>query len=763
MGGLFPGAASLDDFWNHVEQGIDVCREVPPGRWPVPPESILSKTPGISDSVFNRRGCFIEGFVPDLSGSGLPSEIAGSLDPMFHYLIRAGKMAFAQAALSKVDRNRVGVIVGNIALPTSSISALAQSLLLPIYEKRILGEKAGNSSIPFEPLNRFVTGLPASILAKSLGLGGGAYALDAACASSLYAVKLACDELLAGRADAMLAGGLSRADSLYTQVGFTQLRALSVSGCCSPFDAKGDGLVVGEGAGVVVLKRLEDALQDQDAIQGLICGVGLSNDLEGTLLLPSSEGQLRALRHAYAQAGWTPEMVDLIECHATGTPVGDAVEFESLSRLWNSGKTPSHRCVLSAVKSNIGHLLTGAGSAGLIQVLLSIRNKKLPPVAHFQKPSEKIKLHGSPFRILSQSDSWEARGSNVPRRAAVNGFGFGGINAHLLVEEWIGQKELPARKRAKKQPVAPNIAIVGMGVHAGKWKDLNSFCSRVLGGAGEDKPVTRPLWRNIKADEMTTASGAVEMSFPGWYLEDLSIPMDRFHISPRELAEMLPQQLLMLDTVRMALADAQNPKLAPDKTGVFIGLGLDLRTTDFQFRWTAREKAPIWAKALGLDSQQNETQEWMAQAHQGAGPELNSDRTVGALGGLVASRIAREYHSGGPSHTVCSEETSGIRALEVAIRALQSGEIDTALAGAVDLNGDIRSLAATHLIRPWSQKGTARPFDSDADGAVPGEGAAAVVLKRLEDARRDGDRVYAVIRGFGVAGGERTRLRGSRT
>src|SRR5262249_35104928 len=178
--------------------------------------------------------------------------------------------------------------------------------------------------------NRHVTGLPAGIRAKALGLGGLCYTLDAACASSLYAVKLAMDELQSGRADAMLAGGLSRPDSLYTQMGFAQLRALSPTGRCSPFDARADGLVGGGGAGVFVLERLDDALREGHRVLGIIAGVGLSNDRAGALLAPASEGQLRAMRAAYEQAGWRPGEVELIECHATGTPVGDAVEFQSL-------------------------------------------------------------------------------------------------------------------------------------------------------------------------------------------------------------------------------------------------------------------------------------------------------------------------------------------------------------------------------------------------------------------------------------------------
>ncbi len=172
----------------------------------------------------------------------------------------------------------------------------------------------------------------------------------------------------------MLAGGLSRPDSLYTQMGFSQLHALSPSGTCSPFDQRGDGLVVGEGCGMVLLKRTEDAVRDGDHIYAVIRGIGLSNDIGGSLLAPAAEGQLRAMRAACQQAGWSPTDVDLIECHATGTPVGDAVEFASLRSLWGESGWRRGQCVIGSVKSNIGHLLTAAGSAALIKTLLAMKH-----------------------------------------------------------------------------------------------------------------------------------------------------------------------------------------------------------------------------------------------------------------------------------------------------------------------------------------------------------------------------------------------------
>src|SRR4051794_37345335 len=336
MGGIFPGAPDLDRFWANVAGGVDSTREVPPGRWLLDVADAYDARVGVPDRVYSTRGGFVEGFQLDPVGLDLDPDLIGRLDPMVHLALHAGRAAWRSAVTGGIDRRRVGVILGNIVLPTESASALARETLGRTLAER-LGVAAGGGgggAGQVDPLNAYVAGLPAGLLARALGLRGGSYTLDAACASSLYALKLAADELLSGRADAMLTGGLSRPDPLYTQMGFSQLRALSASGSARPFDARADGLVVGEGAGMFVLKRLSDAQRHGDTIHAGIAGAGLSNDVDGGLLAPSSEGQLRAMREAYEQAGWDPRDVDLIECHATGTPVGDAVEFASLRELW---------------------------------------------------------------------------------------------------------------------------------------------------------------------------------------------------------------------------------------------------------------------------------------------------------------------------------------------------------------------------------------------------------------------------------------------
>lgn len=723
MGGIFPGATDLAAFWRNIRDSVDTTRDVPPHRWILDPRRARAAGPE-PDRVFSARGCFVDDFTLDAAGLDIDRDLPAALDPLYHLVLHAGRAAFHDAVTDSLDRRRVGVVLAAIALPTDASSAITREILGADFERRLLAPSNGDepASLRTHPLNSRVTGLPAALLAQALQLGGGSYTLDAACASSLYALKLAGDELREGRADAMLAGGVSRPECLYTQMGFTQLLALSKSGRCAPFDAACDGLIVGEGAGLLVLKRLDDALRDDDRIYGVIRGIGLSNDIGGSLLAPDSEGQLRAMREAYTQAGWAPDAVDFIECHGTGTPTGDAEEIASLRSLWKDVVARPGGCPIGSVKSMIGHLLTGAGAAGLIKVLLAMREKTLPPSANYRDGGQVIPLADSPFRVQTAPEPWPLRPNNTPRRAAISAFGFGGINAHVLVEEFV-----PIQNRSRKAaPSVPSsagitertnepIAIVGMAAHFGAADSLKKFAQRVL-------------------HDRTPESCR---------LKRLTVPIGRYRLPPAEIPEVLPQQILMLDVAAAALEDAGLPlRERRPRVGAIIGMALDFGTTNFHLRWWIEGQARRWAENLGLDLDERDLEKWIAALKEAAGPALNAARTLGALGGMIASRIAREFQLGGPSFAVSCDEASGLRAVEIAARALSRNEIDAAIVGAVDLTGDIRNVVTTAALRQLN--------GGAVDGAI-GEGAAAVILKRLIDARTDGDRIYAVLRGAGAA------------
>ncbi len=790
MSGVFPKATGLSMFWDNIVNKVDATVDIPSSRWPVAADWTLGDA-SVADQAYSRRACLIQDFSFDADRffkNGCPY---GELEPLHQWVLHAVDDAVRQSRLDTTNKQRIGTILAAIALPTAASSAMTG---------RFYGDQLLNSAAPEieDPLknhrddmpanasiqNRLkvlapgvrrddgrgprIVSAPAAMVARVFGFGGGTFTLDAACASSIYAVKLACDELQAFRADAMIAGGVSGADTVYTQIGFSQLRALSRSGRCAPFDASADGLLVGEGAGILVLKRLDDALRDGDTLYGVIHGIGLSNDMRGNLLAPDSEGQLRAMRSAYAAAGWQPWEVDYIECHGAGTPVGDATELKSLRELWREAPADHGPCGIGSVKSMIGHLLTGAGAAGMIKTLLALHHGTLPPSLKFEKAGANSPLIGAPFHVQTEPADWPQNPAGRPPRAAVSAFGFGGINGHVLFERWDAKradKSLPRPANGSATPsrhhdievsgAAPapcDIAIVGMEVALGPLGSRTAFQHAVFNGkqALIDPPQTR--WRIPE-----TFAEFIGRPLPaGGFITEVSVELGEFQIPPGEIPDILPQQLLMLKVAAGAMGDAGLPLRQPRvRMGTIIGIGFDFEATNFHLRWVLPDWVHRWREEFGLriddrlDDQRIDA--WLIEARDTCGPPLTPTRTLGALGGIVASRIAREFRFGGPSFVVSAEEASGLRAVEMAVRLLQSGQTDAMLVGAVDLNCDERNLTTRFSPQSFSAGGRIDPFDRNADGTLPGEGAAALVLKRLADAKADGDRIYAVIKGIAGA------------
>ena len=754
MAGLFPGALDVATLWANVAGKRDATAEVRRERWIAPPEAMVSAQLQ-PDRAYSCRCCLLPDFEFDPRGLGLSPTLAAALDPLYHVVLQAGRDALTGPAAPALDRERTGVILAAIVLPTEASSALTRDIIGRKIEAAVLGGSPAWRPDPSTGRERYfasrVAGLPAAILARAFGLGGGSYTLDAACASSLYAVKLACDELRSGRADAMLTGGVSRPDCLFTQVGFSQLRALSPSGRCAPFDRDADGLVVGEGAGLLVLKRLADALREGDRIHGLIRGIGLSNDLKGSLLAPDSEGQLRAMRAAYTAAGWSPQDVDYVECHGAGTPVGDATELESLRALWAESGREAGPCAIGSIKSMIGHLLTAAGAAGTIKTLLAMQHGLLPPTLHFSEAPAGSPLERSPFRVQTEAQPWDRRRDGSPRRAAVSAFGFGGINAHLLLEEWLPESgkpttaapPVPGTRHQETLAVSvpsspgPGVAIVGMALCIGRAASLDLFAAELAKGRSLVGPRPKDRWKGC--DDVLLHLKELQ----GAFLSEVAIESDTFHIPPREVPDILPQHLLMLQTAADAMADAGlSLREEQPAMGAVIGVDFDFEATNFHLRWHLDQAFPGWVRSRSPDVQGQMAAQWLPRLKEACSPPLTANRVLGALGSMVASRIARELRLGGPSFVVSAEAASGLRALEIGVRAVQSGQMDAALVGAVDLHGDLRSAALQHLLAPSN------------DGfPPPADGSAALVLKRLDRAEADGDRIYAVIRGLGAGSG----------
>ena len=712
MAGVFPQAGNTKIFLDHILHKKDCIIKIPDHRWTGPVQNFVSRVP-LPDKAISGKAGIIEGFELDPSGFMIDKSLVSLLDPVHKLVLHAGREAFLQCFHSKEDKKRTGVILAAIALPTDRSSH---------FSRQILCDNTYKGPVPGDFSSNGMVFLPAAILSRAMGFYGTSFTLDAACASSLYAIKLACEHLHLKKADIMVTGGVSRPDSLYTQIGFTQLQALSPSGRCSAFDKSADGLVVGEGAGIVILKRLEDAVACGDTIHAVITGAGVSNDIDGTLVGPASEGQVRAMIQAYKQADWSPLDIQYMECHGSGTPVGDAVEITSIHELYNIFDCPGASLSIGSVKSMTGHLLTAAGAAGFIKTLLSMNKGILPPSLNFNSPPAQSPLNHSNVRVQTDVEEWKPKSPGTTRKAAVSAFGFGGINAHLLLEEYKADPKrhgVKALEKSEKIHCVP-CAVIGMDTILKDCNDLSGFTDLIFGKTRLTPGLPGSRWRR-------TGIRAVKEK-KGFFLDLFSTFYGEFHIPPIQMEDILPQHILFLKAAKGALEDAGiNPRPLEGEPlrhhmGCAVGIEFDYGATDFHLRWTA--------DSLEEDLKTN------------LSPPLTFNRTLGALGGIVASRAAREFKLGGPSFTLSAGAGSGIKAIETGVHSLSTGETDIFVCGCVDLAGDIRQFALNDKAKPHSGE------------TLPSEGSAALVLKRLDQAIADNDRIYGVINGIsGSAGG----------
>ena len=615
LGGIFPGGLDPAGLWRAAIEKRWLGTEPAPGRWVLPPGQIRDSSAILPDRVRSGVLCAIPAeFTP-------PEQ-----DPPESLALLAARQALGGAKLESVDRAKIGVILGNIFLPTRDSARRA----VEVFGGRNTPPAAATPSDSLGPA------MASFAVAREFGLGGGHQTLDAACASSLYAIHLGARELMMGRLDAALVGGVSAPDSLYTQMGFSQLRALSPSGRCRPFHTSADGLIVGQGAGMVVLKRLADALAQGDDILALVAGAGLSNDLDGGLLAPSTEGQLRAMRSAYASGGIPVGDVDWFECHATGAPVGDQVEIKSLAELLRStgrlpsgGLSPEQRIPVGSIKSNIGHLLTAAGGAALAKALLAFANERIPGMAGSDDPSGDLSHPDCPVILPAGERAWERdTRAKRPRRAALSAFGFGGINAHIVLEDHIPSARAMVANPGAFAPVIPPVAITATAIVP----------------AEDDH-----------TGEIRVASGSLR-------------------IPPVEMASMLPQQLRALAAAnKLAGATSLSGDLAGPGTAVVLQATTDPATTNYHLRWVGLSR--------GMDPDDPSLP-----------PPLDANRVMGALASIAASRIARQLRLGGPCYTFASGPGGGIaQGIRTAEALLASGEVDRVIVGAVESPPDPRT------------------------------------------------------------------------
>ncbi len=457
MGVLLPGAPDLESYWQNLVNGVDSISEVPEHRWNAcfyDPDAATG--PAQADRIYCRRGGFIDGLAEiDPTQFGItPSSVAGTEpDQLIALRVAASAIADAGGQQRLPARDRIGVVLGRGGYPTPALVRLQQRVRTVHQLVRALGELLPDLAPeqldrvkavftgqlgPHEPESAIglVPNLAASRIANRLDLRGPAYTVDAACASALIAVDQAIGELIRERCDVVLAGGVHHCHDITLWSVFAQLRALSPSQRSRPFDRAADGILIGEGTGVVVLKRLADAERDADRVYAVIRGTGVASDGRTTSLFnPDPDGQVLALERAWRAAGLDPTepgSLGLLEAHGTATPAGDQAELVTLERVFGPF-TGGERTVIGSVKSMIGHTMPAAGIAGLVKAALAVHRGVLLPTLGCEDPHPA--LARTRFRPIGSAQPWELGDGQRARRAAINAFGFGGINAHVVLEQ----------------------------------------------------------------------------------------------------------------------------------------------------------------------------------------------------------------------------------------------------------------------------------------------------------------------------------------
>uniref|UniRef100_UPI00397E46B1 type I polyketide synthase n=1 Tax=Amycolatopsis sp. lyj-90 TaxID=2789285 RepID=UPI00397E46B1 len=724
-----PGAVgSPGEFWEMLRSGVDGVGEVPVSRFDI--GEVFDPNPDAVGRSYTRRGAFmddVEHF--DNEFFGILASEARAMDPQQRVLLEVAYEAFHCAGYNKkiLRNSNFGVYVG-VANQDWTI---------------VTGDEGASN--PF-----FGAGVSGSIMSNRvsycLGLTGPSMTVDTACSSSLVAIDLAVEKLRTGACSAALVGGVNVMTHHRTYVGCCSAKMLSFEGRCATFDESADGYCRGEGVGAVVLKRLCDAEADGDQVLAVIRGTAVNQDgRSASLTAPNGLAQEAVIGRALAEAGVRGGDVDFVECHGTGTPLGDPIEVEALRNVLGVDRVKP--VVLGAVKSNIGHLEGAAGIVGLIKAIEVLRHREAPGNLHFTALNPKIDLSAFDAIIPTKSTPLAPTGKLI---AGVSSFGFGGTNAHVVLESYdqphhtppparveyarthLPWRRLPSTASAVVESVvevgpaevsgsgvAEPIAVVGsacrlpgaVGSPGEFWEMLRSG----VDGVGEV-----PVSRFDIGEVFDPNPDAVGRSYTrrGAFMDDVDhFDNEFFGIPINEAQVMDPQQRMLLEVAYEAFhyAGYDKKKLRNSKIGVYVG-------------------------------QMNHDWSHMMDARHLTDPFFGA----GASGSIMSNRVSYCLGLTGPSMTVDTACSSSLVAIDLAVEKLRTGACSAALVGGVNVMLSARSFIGGCSAKMLSFEGRCATFDESADGYCRGEGVGAVVLKRLCDAEADGDQVLAVIRGTAV-------------
>lgn len=457
----FPQSNSAAQYWRNILAKFNAVREIPPDRWNG--DLFFTADRFDRDKCYSKWGAFLDEVIFDPLDYGIPPASMSSIEPVQLIALDVAGAALRDAGYfdRPFCRDRAAVIFAvsgphNLGMAYGFRTMLRQHIaasesLENNIKEQVIREL--DQSLPTwteDSLPGFLNNMVAGRISNHFDLRGPNFVVDAACAASLAALHIAVEQLRSRTCDVALVGAADATNSPVEFMSFAKVFALSPRGKPCPFDDSADGIVLGEGVGAVVLKRLSDAERDGDDIYAVIRGVGAASDGRNrSLTAPDRDGQIETLRRAYADAGIEPGSVGLVEAHGTGTALGDRIEAEALTAMMSAGRAATHRCAVGSVKSMIGHTKTAAGLASLIKVCLALRHKVLPPTRNVTVPNHHIDFIHGPLYVNTEPRPWVHDSGESPRRAAVSAFGFGGTNFHAVLEEYNSDSVLA-------RPIAPS-------------------------------------------------------------------------------------------------------------------------------------------------------------------------------------------------------------------------------------------------------------------------------------------------------------------
>lgn len=721
---LFPDAFTPDAFWKNLIAGKRSASPATKAEIGTNPEIFFDPTNSEHDTSYFLQGSYIRGFSRENLPEGFDNPFVWSLYVAQQALEDAGYLNSAETL------KNTGLILGNLSFPTR----FSHQIISGIYSdalSNVIADLLGVDEFSITPShfsdtvdirNSLISGQPATFVAQLLGLGKTHFAIDAACASSLYAVGLACQYLQNGSADMMLAGAVQGADPLFVNMGFTHFGAYPNDPADNrPLDATSRGLINGEGAGMFVLKRYSDAIRDGDHIYAVIAGIGLTNDGRGKHpLTPNPQGQVLAFQRAYTDIA--PDTVQYVECHASGTPVGDSTEINSMATYFGEYDTMP---LIGSVKSNVGHLLTAAGAASILKVILSMEHDLIPGTYGVQEPLTSQNGHIGNSHVVVENTTYPA---GDVKRAGINAFGFGGVSAHIVLEQ--PQATTQETTHITMDSTQQKLAIVGMDAQFGDCIGLSELARTIYDGKQHFKELPATRWKGL-------ASNAPQ----GAYIDAFELDFMRFKLPPKDDSQPIPQQLLLLKVADNALRDANLPESG--NVAVIVALGTELSLHQFRGRldlsWQIKDslqKAGIQLTNEQINALENITKDAL-------NPPAQVNQYTSFIGNIVSSRVSALWNLSGPAFTLSADENSTYKAIEIAQLLLKNQEVDAVVVGAVDLAGSVENIVIREHMSPSNDATPTMSFDETANGWLVGEGAGAVVLKRAEDATND--RVYAQI------------------